>query len=145
MTDDLSDNTASAARPDPALRWLLAGLLAAPFAWLAQMTIAETLAAQSCYPHGAPLSAPVVPWLSPALIAVSAVCFLAGAAGSVIAWRNLRRIVPARQDVLTGERGPHSTLVRFLGHVAAMCSALFMFALIATDVALAIVSPCRGW
>ncbi|RZF25834.1 hypothetical protein EVC45_31610 [Paraburkholderia sp. UYCP14C] len=131
--------------PSPTRVRLLAALLLAPLAWLVQMLIAETLAAQSCYPGGEPLPAPVVPWLRPALMAISAVCFIAGASGSLIAWRNLRRVGAKNRSTLSDVPQTKLALAGFLGRVAAMCSALFMFALVATDVALAIVSPCRWW
>jgi hypothetical protein len=123
------------------MRYALAGLLIAPLAWLVQMVVAETLAAQSCYPFNTPLSAPLVPWMRPALVAISALCLVAGGVGGVIAWRNLRRL--AREEASASRR--RTGLVWFVSRVAMMCSALFLFALIATDVALAIVSPCRWW
>ncbi|WP_186308029.1 hypothetical protein [Paraburkholderia sp. BCC1884] len=129
----------------PPTRYALAGLLVAPFAWLVQTVVAETLAAQSCYPFNEPLSAPIVPWVRPALVVVSALCFVAGVTGSLIAWRNLRRIGPAAWGALSGARRTRAELAWFLSRVSAMCSVLFLFALIATDVALAIVSPCRWW
>lgn len=128
-----------------AMRRMLIGLLVTPFAWLLQTLIAETLAAQICYPFNRPLSAPLVPWMRPALIAISAVCLVAGGLGSLIAWRNLRQIGAKRWGSLCGEGRTRAELEWFLSRVAMMCSMLFLFALIATDVALAVVSPCRGW
>jgi hypothetical protein len=141
MVEDLHSSKALG----PPMRYLLAGLLIPPFAWLLQMVIAETLAAQSCYPSSEPLSAPAVPWMSSALIAISAVCLGAGVVGSAIAWRNVRKIGPERWEALSDLNRRRAELARFLSRVALMCSALFLFALIATDVALAIVSPCRWW
>lgn len=126
--------------------WLgLTGLLLTPFAWLVQMVIAETLAAQACYPSSHPLVAPLVPWLRPALIAISAVCLAAGAFGALSAWRNIQRTGPMQWGELSGLRRRRAELRWFVGRSAAMCSALFLFALVATDVALAIVSPCKWW
>lgn len=127
------------------MAYVLIGLLAAPFAWLLQMMLAETLAAQACYPHDHPLGAPIVPWMRPALVALGTLCLVAGAFGTWIAWRNLRRVAPLKLGALSGERRTRAELDWFLTHVAAMCSTLFLFALIATDVAVAIVSPCRWW
>ncbi len=141
MAEDLKPRDAS----HVAMRYMLGGLLVTPLAWLLQMLIAETLAAQTCYPFNRPLSAPIVPWMRPALIAISAVCMVAGGFGSLIAWRNLRKIGPKQWGSLAGERRTRAELEWFLSHVAVMCSTLFLFALIATDVALAVVSPCRGW
>ncbi|ABE30783.1 hypothetical protein DR64_4340 [Paraburkholderia xenovorans LB400] len=129
----------------PAMRWLLIGLLATPLAWLLQMLSMETLAAQACYPFNQPLSAPVVPWLRAALVTISATCLLAGTAGSLIAWRNLRKTGPKEWGALSGARRSRAELERFLSRIAMMCSTLFLFALIATDVALALVSPCGWW
>lgn len=133
-------------KPDAArspLRHLLAGLLVAPLAWLAQMVIAETLAAQSCYPFDQPLSAPAVPWMRPALVAVSALCLGAGAVGALCAWRNVCRLESGKAELSNSEGRGRLGLGIFLARIAAMCSALFLFALIATDVALALVSPCK--
>jgi hypothetical protein len=124
---------------------VLIGLLAAPFAWLLQMMLAETLAAQACYPHDHPLGAPLVPWMRPALVALGTLCLVAGTFGTWVAWRNLRRVAPLNLGALSGERRKRAELDWFLTHVAVMCSTLFLFALIATDVAVAIVSPCRWW
>lgn len=124
---------------------LLTGLLLAPLAWLTQTVTAEAFAAQSCFPFDHPLSAPIVSWLRAALVALSAVCLLAGIVGALTAWRNVRRVGPARWGALRHERRTRAEVDWFVSRVAAMCSALFLFALVAADVALAIVSPCRWW
>lgn len=131
--------------PRPAMRYLLTGLLVAPLAWLVQMLIAETLAAQACFPFDHPLSAPLVPWMRPALIAISTVCLAAGVFGSLSAWRNLRKIGPKRSGSLSEARRSRAELEWFVSRIAMMCSMLFLFALIATDIALAVVSPCTWW
>ncbi|MFT4067035.1 hypothetical protein [Paraburkholderia sp.] len=128
-----------------AMRYVLTGLLTAPCAWLLQMMVTETLAAQTCYPYNHPLGMPLVPWMRPALVAISALCLVAGAFGTWVAWRNLRRIAPMKWGAWSGARRTRAELDWFLTHVAAMCSTLFLFALISTDVAVAIVSPCRWW
>ncbi|MBC8746150.1 hypothetical protein OKW43_000620 [Paraburkholderia sp. WC7.3g] len=125
--------------------YVLIGLLAAPFAWLLQTLVAETLAAQACYPYNHPLGAPLVPWMRAAMVALGTLCLVAGVFGTWVAWRNLRRVAPLKLGTLNGERRTRAELDWFLTHVAVMCSALFLFALIATDVAVAIVSPCRWW
>ena len=125
--------------------YVLAGLIAAPFAWLVQMTFAETFAAQACYPHDHPLGSPMVPWMRAALVALGALCLAAGAFGAWLAWRNHRRVTPLKLGGLSGERRKRAELDWFFTRVALMSSIMFVFALIATDVALAIVSPCRWW
>lgn len=127
------------------VRYLLVGLLIPPLAWLLQMLIVETLAAQTCYPSTEPLPAPTVPWMRTALVLVSAACLVVGVFGSAIAWRNVRKIGSERRDALPGSKLKRTGLAWFLSRVAMMSSGLFLFALVATDVALAIVSPCRGW
>lgn len=131
--------------PRSPLGHLLVGLLVAPLAWLAQMVITETLAAQSCYPFDQPLSAPAVPWMRPALVAVSALCLGAGIVGALCAWRNVRRLEAGKPEPSNSEGHRRMELGIFLARIAAMSSALFLFALIATDVALALVSPCKWW
>ena len=125
--------------------YVLIGLLAAPLAWLLQVMLGETLAAQACYPYNHPLAAPLVSWLRPAIVALGTLCLIAGAYGTWVAWRNLRRVAPLKLAGLNGERRTRAELDWFLTHVAIMCSSLFLFALIATDVAVAIVTPCRWW
>ncbi|RKR36838.1 hypothetical protein [Paraburkholderia sp. BL17N1] len=131
--------------PTPPMRRVLVGLLVAPCAWLAQMVIAETLAAQSCYPLDQPLSSPALPWMRSALVVISALCLAAGAFGALTAWRNVRRLEAAKEGAPGGIGQRRSGLDAFLTRIAVMCSALFLFALIATDIALALVSPCKWW
>jgi hypothetical protein len=150
MTDNMEPPLHARQPPAPhsPARHLLVGLLLAPLAWLAQMMIAETLAAQSCYPFDRPLSAPAVPWMRAALVTISALCLAAGAFGALSAWRNVRRLEPGKAGKggrSNSERQRHLGLEAFLVRIAAMCSALFLFALIATDLALALVSPCKWW
>lgn len=140
MADDIKPPDVSHA----SLRYV-AGLLIAPLAWIVQTVIAETLAAQSCYPFDKPLPAPIVPWMRPALVGLGALCLMAGGLGAWIAWRNLRRIASLEKHTPAHALRTRTELVGFLSRIAAMCSVLFLFALIATDVALAIVSPCRWW
>jgi hypothetical protein len=127
------------------MRYVLIGLLVAPFAWLLQMMLAEALAAQTCYPYNHLLGAPLVPWMRPAIIALGTLCLVAGAIGTWVAWSNLRRVAPLKLGALSGQRRTRAELDWFLTHVAVMTSMLFLFALVTTDVAVAIVSPCRWW
>lgn len=124
---------------------VLIALLLPPLAWILQMVIAETLAAQSCYPLDHPLAAPIVPWLRPTLVVVSALCLAAGGFGALTAWRNIRRIGPMAWGATSGAPRTRAELDWFGSRVAMMCSALFLFALVLTDVALMIVSPCKWW
>ncbi|ACD16436.1 hypothetical protein [Paraburkholderia phytofirmans] len=135
----------SSAASAVSMRHVLVGLLVAPCAWLAQMIIAETLAAQSCYPLDQPLASPALPWMRPSLVVISALCLAAGAFGALTAWRNVRRLEAAKEGASGGVGQRRSGLDAFLTRIAMMCSGLFLFALIATDIALALVSPCKWW
>lgn len=121
----------------------LIGMLSAPFAWVAQMGITEALAAQTCFPRNRPLTAPTLPWLDAVILAVNVACLVLGCWGAFIAWRNVRFVRRIRSG-MSGNTGDEPALLdSFLARVGAMSSALFMFALIATDIAVLIVSPCR--
>lgn len=130
--------------PHP-LRHVLIGLLVAPLAWLLQMTVAEMLAAQSCYPFDHPLSEPILPWMKTALILLGALCLAAGSFGTWVAWREMRQLAPVEWAALDAARRKRVELQRFLLRIAALCSTLFLVALIAVDAAIAIVSPCKWW
>jgi hypothetical protein len=122
---------------------VLIGMLAAPFAWVVQMGITEALAAQSCFPHTRPLAAPAIPWLDAAILAVNAVCLVLGCCGAIIAWRNVRFVKRIRSGMPGNANNEPGLLDGFLARVGVMTSTLFVFALIATDIAVLIVSPCR--
>ncbi|MEC5405453.1 hypothetical protein VOM14_07700 [Paraburkholderia sp. MPAMCS5] len=130
--------------PHP-LRHVLIGLLVAPLAWILQMTVAEMLAAQSCFPYDHPLSEPVLPWMNTALVVLGALCLMAGTFGTWVAWRQMRQLGPVDWAALDASHRKRVELQRFLLRVAALCSTLFLIALIAVDAALAIVSPCKWW
>ncbi|WP_228982417.1 hypothetical protein [Paraburkholderia gardini] len=121
----------------------LIGMLAAPFAWVMQMGITEAMAAHSCFPRNHPLTAPILPWLDAAILAVNFVCLVLGCLGAFVAWRNVRFVKRIRSGMPDHESDEKDLLDGFLARVGVMCSTLFLFALIATDIAVLIVSPCR--
>ena len=57
----------------PMIRTLIA-LFGAPIAWVIQMSLSEPIAAYACYPHQAPLPAPLWVELSVILGAIGLVC-----------------------------------------------------------------------
>ena len=127
----------------PVAPWrVFAAILAAPAAWTLQVCIAEALVAQSCFPYDAPMRASYASVALRAVVGVSAAALLTGVAGTFLSWRNCRRLaervrdVPPRADetLLNGEA--------FVAKVGFMSSLLFLFALVATDVAVALVSAC---
>jgi hypothetical protein len=132
-----------AARPGAVSLWL--GLLLAPAAWFVQTNLAQTLAAWGCFPHERPVNQPAMHWLSHGEHILAWVALAIGIAGASIAWRNWRRT-----GVLASAAKEHATIDRhmardtFIARAGALASALFLFALIATDLAWLIVSPCGG-
>jgi hypothetical protein len=123
----------------------LTAMLVAPFAWLMQMGVTEALAAQSCFPHDHPLQAPALRELDGVILAVNLVCLLLGCLGGVVAWRNFTRLRRARMAGRDGADGETRGLDWSLACVGVMSSTLFLFALVATDSAVLIVSPCSRW
>lgn len=127
--------------------WLtmLFGLFGAAAVWVLQTGIGETLAAQGCYPHRAPLAAPQWSWLMPALSAASLGALLIGLGGAVIAWRNWRIAYGPHSGstdaVVDATRGR----TRFLATAGLILSLLFLVGLFATGLAVLLVSPCSAW
>ncbi|WP_147329570.1 hypothetical protein [Paraburkholderia sp. DHOC27] len=121
----------------------LAGIVIAPLAWVTQMGLTEALAAQSCFPHDHPLHAPALPRLAAAILAINVVCLMLGCLGGYLGWRNLLLLRRERKRQ-TGreESGELSWTVAYVG---ALSSTLFLFALVTTDIAVLIVSPCGRW
>ncbi|PMS15306.1 hypothetical protein C0Z18_27890 [Trinickia dabaoshanensis] len=121
---------------------LTMGALAAPGAWLAQTTIGETIVAQWCFPHDVQLRIPLGSRVAWSVVGMSAMWLLVGLVGTWLAWRNWRLLHHARKV------RPESTDTKvegeaFVARVALMASGLFLFALVATDVATSLVSACR--
>ncbi len=125
---------------------LLTCLYGVPLAWIAQMTLSEPLAAQACYPHAVPLSAPLLPHLQLLLAAVTLCAVGAGAAIAWLAWSSWCRVSddPAEKEEIAGhataETGDGRT--RFLALMGVMSSLLFLTAILITGLAVLIVSPC---
>jgi hypothetical protein len=127
----------------PVAPWrVFLAILAVPAAWTLQVCIAEALVAQSCFPYDAPMRASFASAALRAVVGISAAALLVGVIGTFFSWRNWRRLVdrarnvPPRDDetLLNGEA--------FIAKVGFMSSLLFLFALVATDVAVALVSAC---
>jgi len=67
---------------------------------------------------------------------------IAGLCGTLLAWRNWRRLTQARR-----RQTPESTDTKvegeaFVARVGLMASVLFLFALVATNIATGLVSAC---
>ncbi|MDR5821610.1 MULTISPECIES: hypothetical protein [unclassified Caballeronia] len=121
------------------------GLLLAPFAWMTQTTLGQTLSAWGCFPHQRPVHAPALPWLEQGLAMTALGALVIGGAGGVIAWRNWRRTGKLASELKQqGSIDRHAARDAFIARAGALASALFVFALIATDLAWLLVSPCGG-
>jgi hypothetical protein len=124
---------------------LLVAALATPLAWFAQMLIGEVLAAQACALSDP--NHPVMPpwWVMTALIALSTVCFVVGVAGMVVALRTVAFTRAQLRQPLQGRQRRVAELEAFLARIGVLCSAIFMFGLVATSIAVAMVSRCGPW
>lgn len=118
---------------------LLAGLMAAPFAWAVQMLVSEPLVAQVCFPGPAPRTT-ALPGLAPALLVLGAACLAAGLGGLWSAWAAWRGSDDPADHVSALDRGTRP--VGFLALLGMMGSALFSGAIVFTSVALLLVAPC---
>jgi hypothetical protein len=123
---------------------LLIGTLVTPLAWAAQMLIGEVLTAEACSLNPEHSAAPPS-WVMTPLIALSCACFVLGLFGVIVAWRNVRDTRAESRRALNGRARRIAELEWFFARVGALCSAMFMFGLIATDLAVVVVSPCGHW
>lgn len=121
---------------------LTIGVLAAPAAWLLQICAGETIVAHTCFPHDMPLRVPLSSAIGWSVVGVSGMTLIVGALGTWLAWRNWRRLNRAghRQTPATVDTKVEGEA--FVARVGLMASGLFLFALVATDVATGLVSAC---
>ncbi|WP_225032018.1 hypothetical protein [Paraburkholderia sp. XV] len=124
---------------------LLLGTLATPLAWVAQMFIGEVLTTRACSlaSAGRPSGPPA--WAMSALIALSVGCFVLGVAGVGFAWRTVVLTRARRWHALDRRTRRAVELEWFLARVSVLSSAMFMFGLLSTDLAVIIVAPCGRW
>lgn len=124
---------------------LTLGLLLAPAAWFVQTNLAQTIASWGCFPYERPVDQPAMSWLQHGELILALLALLMGVAGAAIAWRNWRRtavFASAAKEQSAIDR--HTARDVFIARAGALASALFVFALIATDLAWLVVSPCGG-
>jgi hypothetical protein len=122
---------------------LTVGVLATPGAWLAQTTIGETLIAEWCFPHNVQLRIPLAPTVAWSMVGMSALWLVVGICGTWLALRNWRLLRHARQAHPPERTDTKVEGEAFVARVGLMSSGLFLFALVATDVATSLVSACR--
>lgn len=129
--------------------YLLAGLVAAPLAWIVQICTCEALASQACFPMRHPLSEPALGSLLHLIAVVSGVCFVvssAGIAAAWVSWRATRRErVVGSGDLAQGLLDSGEGRTRFLALVGVLGSSVFMLGLLLTAMAAFVVSPCAKW
>jgi hypothetical protein len=119
---------------------LLFGVFAAPFAWAVQLAVSYALAATSCFARGVAKAGSMVTGAThAAMIAVAIVCAAIAIAGLVVAMRE-RRL--AREPHASQAR--HASRSRALADVGALCSALFLAAIVYSIVMLALSPHCPG-
>ncbi len=118
-------------------------VLAAPAAWTLQVCIAEALAAQSCFPFFAPMRASYADAALHAAVGVSGAALLVGIAGTFFSWRYWRRLESRLRDAMHGSPSRRLEGETFVARVGFMSSAVFLFALVATDIAAGLISSCK--
>lgn len=118
------------------------GICTVPGAWILQVCIAEALVSQNCFAHDAPLHAPLAHGARWAVVIVSVLALLAGIVGAWFTWRNFRCIEKHSGQALPGETRNPGRAEAFITRVGVMVSVLFLFALVATDVAAGLISAC---
>ena len=121
---------------------LTIGVLAAPAAWLLQICAGETMVAHTCFPHDVPLRIPISSTVGWAVAGLSGLTLIVGVLGTWLAWHNWRRLKRAgsRQTPESIDTKVEGEV--FVARVGLMASGLFLFALVATDVASGLVSAC---
>lgn len=135
-----------ATRAVPAGRALAVGLLLAPSAWIFETNAAQTIAAHACFasdkPTTAPMSVASLTWIM-SLVVIS---LLLAIAGFLTALRNWKQTATLANTIRAGgEVDRHAGAVCFLARVGTISSALFTLGVVASALALIIVSPCKGW
>ena len=123
--------------------WL--GLVGAPLAWLAQMTLSNVVSSYACYPHQAPLTTPLWDHLRLMVIAVNAGCFafsLFACLTTVREWRETKKRAGGNgEEVLEiGE-----SRAAFVVMMSALSGFIFTISIVFTGCAILLVSPCKPW
>ncbi|WP_206956982.1 hypothetical protein [Trinickia acidisoli] len=134
-------NRAEQAEPVSKLT-LTVGVLTTPAAWLLQTCAGEALIAHTCFPHDIPLSTPLAPGVGWGVIGLSGMTLVVGVFGTWLAWRNWQRLKRARHGRTLESNDTKVEGEAFVARVGFMASGLFLFALVATDVAIRLVSAC---
>ena len=119
-------------------------LMGAPLAWFAQISLCQAIASNACYPHQTPLAEPRWPSLHYMIALVSAACLVGSIISLIVAYRAWRKVRDEKAH--TGEVvevGEGRT--RFLAVFGIMISLIFFCAILFTELAQLLVSPCQKW
>lgn len=133
----------------PWLLKVLVALFGAPGAWVIQMSLSEPIAAYACYPHQAPLPAPLWVELPVILAAISLICLAAGVFSTYVAW--IFWLQAGNMKISGGgSEGSQGVVLdggqyRFLAMMGLMSSGVFVIAILFTCFAVFLVSPCSAW
>lgn len=119
-------------------------LLGAPLAWVLQLLINVSLGGYACYPHDAPLAAPLWGNLVGTTLWIEVIALLTCLAAGVVSymnWRRTKREKPGdAHDLLGGGNGRS----RFMAMMGMLVSALFLLATAFSTANLVAIQPCGG-
>ena len=123
----------------------LIALLLAPLAWLAQLGIAGQVLGQACLADRSFFVAHSMPRTPLTVAIASLVCLFFATCGALLAWRNLWRTARIPWRFPAGFKGTRAERDWFLSRVCALSSTMFVLGLLATDLAMVLMSPCSPW
>ena len=123
---------------------LLFGIAAAPLAWNAQVLFSSALSGFACYPHDAPLAAPLWNGSKPLLVVVSLSGIAIAISAGLVAWRSWRLTSKERSGSFHHLLDLGEGRTRFMATVGMLTSALFLIALVFGFSVLCLVPPCGG-
>jgi formate-dependent nitrite reductase membrane component NrfD len=121
---------------------LLFGLAAAPLAWNFQVLFSSSLAGYVCFPHAAPLSAPLWSGWRPVLFAVAGISIAVAVLGGLVSLRNWQRTFQERSGSAHHLLDLGEGRTRFMAMGGMLIGALFIYALLFGATALWLVPPC---
>jgi hypothetical protein len=133
-----------AAQPIGTTQTLIA-LLVAPFAWLAQLGIADRVLGERCVVGGPLFVVHSMPWTPLTVAFASLVCLIFGGLGTVVAWCTLWRTAHTPWRFPSALKGTRAERDWFLARISALSSSMFILGLIATDIAILVIAPCSPW
>jgi hypothetical protein len=123
---------------------LLFGIAAAPLAWNLQILFNSALSGFVCYPHAAPLAAPLFPGSRPIMIAVNLAGIVTALIAGLVSWQSWSGTCAERPGSFHHLLDLGEGRTRFMATVGMLTSALFLIALAFGLAVLYLVPPCGG-